>query len=114
MVTAYIGDLNDPNFNWNNCDSIGNIPRGLGPELPPSRDAWSLIYDKIENGEFHGKQLDWGAYAAQVNKSQIISFIDELYGNPVLDLINKIDEFKDFVAGLDDNKLYALVACELY
>jgi len=29
--STYIGDLDDPSFNWNGGDWNGNIPRNKGP-----------------------------------------------------------------------------------
>ena len=98
MVIAYIGDLNDPEFKWEKGNWDGNIPSQLGPEFPFGSYVSSLIIDKILKGELDGKQVDWGAYVARVDKAQLIKFTDEFYGD--VDLyrsIKYIKELKEFI-----------------
>ena len=123
---VYIGDLDDPRFDWNNKSNekwnIGNAPYKIGPIFPPvfSR-PFSKLNEKIKNKVFHGKQVDWGASAAIVTKNQIEDFIEECYkdSKEYLDpshtphLYEQLQELKEFVLTLDFNKKYYLVASEL-
>lgn len=38
-----------------------------------------MLIDKIKSGELPGKQIDWGAWAADVSKQQIFDFLDTVY-----------------------------------
>jgi hypothetical protein len=120
---VYIGDLDDPNFRWQGGNWEGNCPRALSPFFPPGTPSgpgnpfWALI-EKLNKKQFEGKQSDWGAWVAKVNKEQIETFIDEVYGTyeqpePLAHLRKRFNELKAFVATLDHAKTYALVATEL-
>lgn len=117
MTSVYIGDLNDPKFSWDNGNWNGNVPRRQGPELPDDcvGKVWKSVFDKIDSGEFQGKQVDWGAVVAKVTKKQIIKFISEMYEMPYDELMkDQLIEIINYVSNLEDDKLYALVACELW
>jgi hypothetical protein len=111
VVTAYIGDLSDPKFSWDNGDWNGNRPKKISPEFPDS----GIVLDKIWK-KFKGKQVDWGTYVVKVNKEQITQFVSEIYELPYyLSFMNEaIKELIDFIANLENDKIYALVACEIY
>lgn len=122
---VYIGDLSDPKFEWD-CSSdkkwnTGNTPHGISPLFPPGNRPFSLLIDKIENKVFEGKQVDWGADVAKVNKEQILDFINECYKDDrtYLDpqymphLYPRLGELIGLVNALDPKKQYALVASEL-
>ena len=38
--------------------------------------AFRTLIHKTESGELAGKQVDWGAWAANVTKQQILDFVD--------------------------------------
>ena len=38
-----------------------------------------MLIDKIESGELPGKQVDWGAWAANLSKQQILNFFNAVY-----------------------------------
>jgi hypothetical protein len=114
MVAAWIGDLNDPVFSMSSGSWGGNVPRRMGPEFPYSTVPFNAIIQKVNNGEFEGKQVDWGGTVAVVNKQQIIRFIEEVYPLPHNELLSeRIKELKDYIENLEEGKSYALVACEL-
>lgn len=113
--SVYIGNLEDPKFKWEGGDWNGNTPMGLSPDFPPTSQHY--------NGNFHGwvaaagvvcKQTDFGAWVAQVTKSQILEYISATYkGDENLPWVKGgLKEILEFVATLDDVRVYGLVATE--
>jgi len=60
------------------------------------------------------KQTDYGGWVAKVNKSQIEDFIAKTYGGDgdLPWVQDRLPQLKTFVAGLDERRIYALVATE--
>jgi hypothetical protein len=125
----YIGDLDDPQFSWDGGDWSGNIPKGIGPDFPPNRrQDYGAFHAWVELKKCDWKQTDWGANVARVTKAEILDFIEFCYRDDpsYMDpermlhwkgeayLVNQLLEVRRFVSTLDDEKLYALVACEYY
>jgi len=79
------------------------------------------LIDKIKRGEYSGKQVDWGAWAARVSKQQILDFIEETYrGNdwytdPMImpHLYAQMQKLLSSIEVLPDDRDFALVASEL-
>jgi hypothetical protein len=122
FLDVYIGYLDDLSFDWNG----ENVPKRQSPFFPhiepfSSYDSpFHKLRNRIENCELEGKQLDWGAWAAKVDRQYINGFIQECYGRDwheksrgLPHLINEMNSLKEFVDGLDPTKTYLLVACEL-
>jgi len=81
---VYVGEPSggDDPLDWGGDPSVGNTPNAISPLFPPSGaygGAFWVLIDKIRRGEFTGKKVDWGAWAAQVSKQQIRDFIEEPY-----------------------------------
>jgi hypothetical protein len=120
-LDVYIGWLEeDGSLDKGEDPSIGNAPIRVSPFFPDGSQAFSLLKDKIEAGEFKGEKVDWGAWAAAVTKQQIISFMDEHYGEDRKpwkegfdNLYKQLRELEEFVEGLPEDKMVALVASEL-
>jgi len=118
FLDVYIGYSDDERFKWEGGDWSGNVPRRQSPFFPPKAPFDKLV-DKVERGELNGKQVDWGAWAAKVDKSYIIKFFKESYDedwyeeNPYPPFIEQMNELKKFIEELDDTKVYILVASEL-
>jgi hypothetical protein len=74
------------------------------------RSILALI-TKIETNIFDGKRTDWGGWVARISKDQLLAFIHELYGD--YEKSPSLEELRDYVATLDPEKRYALVAAEL-
>jgi hypothetical protein len=110
-LDVYIGDLDDPDFHRDGGDWSGNIPKRKSPFSPPTEPFWTLI-EKIRTGELEGKQTDWGGWVARVTKQEIQRFMADVFGGDPCSR-GVYTELCDFVASLDDNKQYALVASEL-
>jgi hypothetical protein len=128
QTDVYIGRLSDgaDPFNWGGDQDTGRVPEQIaGTRFPPSRGpgygAFSRLIDKIKRGELHGKQVEWGGWAANVSKDDILAFIDEIYrGDPTYTdpsylphLYPKLADLITAVRGLPDGERFALVACEL-
>ena len=84
ICDVYIGRLSkgaDP-LDWGGDPRIGNTPGILaGTRFPPDLrpgGSFALLVGKIRDGKLPGKQIDWGAWAANVAKNDIIAFIDEV------------------------------------
>jgi hypothetical protein len=116
-----LSDAADP-FDWGG-DWNGNTPTEGSPFFPPTGNPlpFDRLLDKIWKGEFPGRQVDWGAWAAKVTKRQILAFIPECYGdtnrggNPKVmeHLYGAFEELMAYVRALPDDGSYALVAEEL-
>jgi len=44
ICTVYIGDLDDPTFNWEGGDWSGNIPKSISDEFPSMRGHYNETY----------------------------------------------------------------------
>jgi hypothetical protein len=118
---VYIGDLDDPKFNWEHGDWNGNVPRPLGPDYP---DAYFLLFkviDLIRSGGLAGQHTDYGGWVAKVGKQRLLELIEEWYA-PVgwskdpkqsPHLYEQLQKLRAFVSSLDGQGLYALVALEI-
>ena len=123
LTNVYIGALSegpDP-LDWGRDPNVGNTPGRLGPFFPPARaNEFLVLTRKIDAGALPGKQVDWGAFAANVTKQEIAAFMDDLYKDDrtyvdplyMPHLYPKLGELRAFVATLPEGR-YALVAVEL-
>ena len=122
---VYVGapsDGDDP-LDWGGDPSVGNSPTAISPCFPPSGghgEAFWLLKGKIDRGEFSGKQVDWGAWAALVSKQQIREFIEETYrgqswytnSSPMPHLYKRKQELAAIVQALPEDGQFVLVASE--
>ena len=115
VCSVYVGSLEDPKFKWDGGDWSGNAPRSISPSFPPMSQHY--------NGNFHDwvgitgvecRQTDYGAWVARVTKPQISEFITKCYkGDEDLPWVkDDLKEIREFVATLDDVRVYGLVATE--
>jgi hypothetical protein len=119
--SVYLGDLEDPNFSWEGGDWNGNTPRAISHQFPDCYHLFFKVMDLAKEGGENGRQTDFGAFVVKLKKAEIIALIDKWYAGKTWD--PKIDSYthfseqlaklKTFVAGLDSDKLYALVGTEL-
>lgn len=58
----------------------GNSPFRISPFFPGFSSHYFKLKERIADGAYDGRKVDWGAWAARVTKKQIIEFIDEEYG----------------------------------
>lgn len=118
---VYVGELNDPSFQWDGGNWSGNVPDSTSPIFPPTKEHY--------NGEFHEwvektgvvcKKTDYSGWVAIVNKAQIMDYLDYAYGNHGIyhgpdawpGCVESLAEVKRFADALDPEKDYGLVACE--
>lgn len=115
-LDVYIGEPVDPNHNSDHNDRKANIPKRISPFFI---GAFDIVKDKIERGEYSGKQTDWGSWTGIVNKKEIKKLLNLLYKDyqkkhvDLPHIVKQIDELIEFVKKLDDKKTYYIVACEL-
>jgi hypothetical protein len=101
-------------------DWSGNTAPMISPYFPPG-DAHNRLFQKIQRGEYSGKQVDWGAWAARVSKQQILDFIEETYRDHNLytdatlmpHLYAQMKESMGLVNLLPEDGYFALVATKL-
>ena len=121
---VYIGSLEDPGFSWEGGNWEGNCPHRLSPFFPPvgpAYGAFSVVIERIRQGVYDGKQVDWGGFVARVTRFEIEKLIEELYTNQQIygpdstlpHLKKQLEELKAYVRRLSTTAKYALVASEL-
>lgn len=118
---VWIGWLDDPKFSWDGGDWNGNVPSPQSPLFPDGFEAFFTLMHRIRNGTYSGKQTDWNGWVMPATKAQIGAFINEFYAGreeysesyPYPEFRRALLELLAFVAGLDENREYALVACAL-
>ena len=103
---CYIGDPDDPNFQWDDPEDdkyrIGNTPRRLVPRQIGVRLDFLIehIWKMVRSGEFDGRQIDWGAWGLKMMGAQIQGLLKADCG------------FAEEIAALDASKHYVLVGAE--
>jgi hypothetical protein len=96
-----------------------NAPRALSPDFPPagpSYSPWSIVYDRIKDGEWPGKKTDWGTWVARVTGTEVAALVDELYGDGGASfphLQRDLDDLLRWLETIDTSRVYALVAMEV-
>lgn len=112
-VEVYIGDLSDPEFDYENGKWSGNIPKRISGYFPDPHKIFLEIIKKIDIGEITGKQTDWGSWTAILYPSELANVVKELYGEVACIKNKYIRTVLVFVHKLDNKKQYGLVACEI-
>ncbi len=122
---VWVGDLGEGAglLDWEGAYTLGNTPRkALTPMFPPAgnREPWRILVNKIKAGELLGKQVDWGAWAANVTSQQVLDLIHQVYSgdawyvspSPMPHLLEKLAAVKTAVAALPADGRFALIADE--
>jgi len=115
ICTVYIGDLDDPTFNWEGGDWSGNIPKSISDEFPSMRGHYNETYHAwVKKSGVECEQTDFGGWVSKVTKAQISEFIAEAYsGQEELSwVVDGLKKLKALVVTLDEDRLYGLVATE--
>jgi hypothetical protein len=123
--SVYIGRLSDHDdpLDWRGTWQFGNTPGMITPYFPPAHgyaQPFRSLTSKIDTGELSGKQVDWGAWAANVSKGDIIKFITEAYAgndwyedpNVMPHLYEQLQAVLTIARALPDSERFALVAEE--
>jgi len=135
FLDVYIAATDVPGFSWEQSNHPVD-PTKLGRLVPDAREAFFLLTDKINEGEYSYIMTDWATWVAKVSKQQIIDFFKQLYGvnfmhpkygyiairerklkkqpdNDFLHIdIEEMSKLMQTIDTLDDKKTYALVAQE--
>ena len=121
--SLFLSYADDPTFSWEAGNWEGNVPKRvvvfddlLG--LQGCGQAHCLL----RSPKYGGRQLDWGASGARLNKAQIIEFLTDFYSGddkpPGVRLIGDLPakrhlpEILSKLDDLPDDRLYVLVSCE--
>lgn len=113
---VYIGRLDDPRFSWDQGDWNHNVPSRMSPWFPSG--AFYPLISRILDHKLVGKQTDWAGWVAKATKSQILDFLEELYGrdpcyspgSPLPHDHAALVKLRAYIDTLDDRTEYALVA----
>ena len=110
---AYVGKLGSGEaLDWGG-DSDGNIPVGGWLKDLHSEAFWAIMR-LADEGQYQGRQVDWGAWALKVNGPQLKQVLRDIFGaeqiaqpSPVL------QSYIDLADELGDANYVAFVAAEL-
>ncbi|WP_144460890.1 hypothetical protein [Siminovitchia fortis] len=106
-IEIFIGNLDDPDFDYGQGDWSGNCPSRISPFFPKPHNAFSYLIDLIGSGRIEGRQTDWGTWVAPLYPSEIVKLMEGLYEGDDLRYIVEIAN------QLIADQKYALVACEI-
>jgi hypothetical protein len=124
ICTVYIGDLDDPDFCWDGGDWNGNIPKPLASDFPPVGGHYNKCFHRwVDKTGIEFRKTDFGGWVCRVKPRQLADYIeycygtDSMYTNPDKKLAwehlnDRLDNLREVVASLDEEKRYALVATE--
>jgi hypothetical protein len=107
MATLYVGRADDPLFSWEGGSWSGNTPRVLVEIESLGLFRCVEAQRLLEAPAYAGRQVDWGAVAARLKKSQIQEFLRDFYEEAPTRLLAM-----ELIDSLDEDELYVLVACE--
>ena len=79
MLDVYIGDLKDPDFQWEDGNWNGNIPQRISPFFTQAGKVGRDIISGIQAGTLQGKQTDWGSYVAKLYPHEMLEFLSPYY-----------------------------------
>ena len=104
---SFIGDLDDPTFQWDNppdSPSASNLPRRLVPADPLEDIGVSALWtlEQAKADPSRAKQLDWGAWGMVMTGAALV----EMFG--------PTHRYAETIAALDPTKRYVLVAGEIW
>ncbi len=114
---SYIGDMDDPNFEWEPSDDkyrIGNLPRRLLPTESFEQLGIGVLWlmKQIESGALTGRQIDWGAWAVAMTGAEILTFWDAEMKTSMSRATAKWEARRAELATLDAARMYLIVVAE--
>jgi hypothetical protein len=117
-LEAYIGELDDPDFDFYGGDYNGNMPHRISPVsgLPFCDYIGKEIWHRVKSEDKNARQLDWGSCGVIMTKKEIKQFIcalrrehrKDLWGNEK----ERYEETRRFISTLEDGKQYVVVVYE--
>lgn len=109
-LIAFIGDLDEPGFDYDDGDWNGNVPKLKREPLPNSstttKNAFSFVIESIVDEKIIGKQTDWGTTVSPLYPKEIYNVFKSYYSP------NELRRLENRLNSLDQEKKYGLVACE--
>lgn len=98
-------------------------PFERSPLFPEGRDAFFLLRDEVASGALRGFQVDWGSYAAFMNRAAIEAFLAKTHGPPsayeasheahgLSHIADKMRALREFVARLPEGRWFKVVVEE--
>ncbi len=116
FLDVYIGELGEP-LPKTAADLDGRVPRRRSPFLPAigsRNEVFHTLIRHLETGKLEGAKVDWGTWVALVDKPGILRFLDDVYDPASLPERDRYELalVRSFVADLQDDREYALVAAE--
>ncbi|RFU61975.1 hypothetical protein [Peribacillus glennii] len=112
-IEVFIGDLSDPDFDYETGSWSGNIPKRISGYFPNPHNIFPKLVDKIDKKEITGRQTDWGSWTAILYPNELTNVIIDLYGEQSFETDTMVSSLLTFVRQLDNTKQYGLVASEM-
>ena len=115
QCAVYVGDLEDPGFQWEGGNWSDNIPKRISPEFPPMRGNYNGTYHAwIRENNIQCKITDFGGWVALVSKLEILKFIYWAYSDDeeLPWVVNELPKIIGFIKTLPDDRKYGLIATE--
>lgn len=106
LTFCYVGDLEDPAFDWDDPESkrfrTGNLPRRIAPVKKgvPLNLSIQTIWTMIREKQFEGRQIDWSGWAVKMTGAQLC------------ELLKNEPCFNTEIVILEPTKVYLLVGAE--
>ena len=115
MTWSYLGKLGpEGKLDWGGS-STGNIP-ATGWILPDLDDLkiYLKIREHARNGNYEGKQIDWGAFAIKVNGPELLTVLSECHDNiESVNLESLLGRYVSYAKSLGSKNYVAFVSVEL-
>ena len=119
-LTVYVGRLDDPDFVANKDSPGGAVPVAWSRMFPNGSGAFRELIRRIERKQLSGEATQHIAYVARASKEQIAEFFEEMVSTdrflrpdtPSPHLIKEADQLRTWIAAMEDDGQWCLVACE--
>lgn len=96
---SYVGDLDDPNFSWDNPSTLPRPIMSLGMRADYNLGiSVFFVIDAIQQKRYDGKLLDWRAWGLKLSGGQICAMLPDL---------------ERFAVALDHWRNYVLVIADI-
>ncbi|WP_396214518.1 hypothetical protein [Gemmatimonas sp.] len=120
-LDVYVGRLDDPDFVANRNKPGGAVPGAESRMFPNGSSAFYELVRRIETKQLPGGATQHIAYVAHASKEQIAEFFETMISEdlflrpdtPTPHLINEAEELRAWIAAMEDDGQWCLVASEL-
>ena len=113
---SFIGDRNAPGFLWEGSDDAGFNTGNTPPRLVPREFHLDLAFSHrwyeshAASGRFPARQLDWGAWAIEVSKTECLGIWDDVRETRRAE---NWEAIRAQIEALPDDRQYVIVVMEL-